>query len=581
MFLLLAFCLFASRLNNDERANWTPFILSGNLNLHSPINMGKFILDPPAGKHGFVKVKDGRFYFEDGTRAKFWGTNISFSSCFPSKKQTEIMVNRLVFFGFNAVRLHHMDCHFEPNGIFEDTSSDCSGQQLKRTGKLSKKQLDRLDYLIYKLKLQGIYVDMNLLVSRHFTEADGVIEASELGLAAKPISMFDPKLIELQKQYAKDLLTHYNPYTRLRYCDDPAIAMIEITNENSIFNITKKRVPEYYLKQLETKWENWREPKDSTIENTKKAFYIDLEKSYFTEMSDFLHKECYVKVPITGIGGFLYLENIDTQEPCDFIDIHFYWDHPVFPNKSWDGNDFRIHNKSILRDANLGSLGEVAAYFPASRTKPFTVSEWGHCYPNEYAYEMPILIAVEAKKNDWDALYQFAFAGFPFVTDNIINFFDTISNPQQLILCSLGSFLYNKSPDVETIIDGGILKVDSALIKGMVGSIKNKPIDLGPLSVISKENGAVFIFSPQMIPIEKAERLILIKLSSIKNRKSRWISKKRFLWGTSPTLLKNMDVEISSNGKKGFEIFGINEKGTPTTSSAGKPKVPWLEIVIK
>lgn len=25
------------------------------------------LLDAPAGKHGFVRVKDGHFYFEDGT----------------------------------------------------------------------------------------------------------------------------------------------------------------------------------------------------------------------------------------------------------------------------------------------------------------------------------------------------------------------------------------------------------------------------------------------------------------------------------------------------------------------------------
>ena len=42
----------------------------------SVFNAGKDVLDAPAGKHGFVKVKDGHFYFEDGTRARFWGTKI-------------------------------------------------------------------------------------------------------------------------------------------------------------------------------------------------------------------------------------------------------------------------------------------------------------------------------------------------------------------------------------------------------------------------------------------------------------------------------------------------------------------------
>ena len=35
------------------------------------------LLDAPAGKHGFVRVKDSHFYFEDGTRARFLGFNVA------------------------------------------------------------------------------------------------------------------------------------------------------------------------------------------------------------------------------------------------------------------------------------------------------------------------------------------------------------------------------------------------------------------------------------------------------------------------------------------------------------------------
>ena len=192
-----------------------------------------------AGKHGFTKTIGDHFEFEDGTRARFWGTNLCFSACFPSKKEAKIMAERIAFFGFNAVRLTHLDFFFEPRGIFEDIAPALKDPQAKETGHLSKKQLDRLDYLIYQLKQCGIYVDIILLCSRHFTEADGIVDAEKLGMAAKPVSMFDPKLIKLQKKYAKNLLTHYNPYTKLRYCEDPVIALVEITNENSIIDAWK------------------------------------------------------------------------------------------------------------------------------------------------------------------------------------------------------------------------------------------------------------------------------------------------------------------------------------------------------
>ena len=38
-----------------------------------------FVLDAPAGKHGFLQIKDDHFYFEDGTRARFLGFNIAAS----------------------------------------------------------------------------------------------------------------------------------------------------------------------------------------------------------------------------------------------------------------------------------------------------------------------------------------------------------------------------------------------------------------------------------------------------------------------------------------------------------------------
>jgi hypothetical protein len=43
-----------------------------------PIDLS-FIYDDekPAGRHGFLKVEGDRFEFEDGTEARFWGTNFN------------------------------------------------------------------------------------------------------------------------------------------------------------------------------------------------------------------------------------------------------------------------------------------------------------------------------------------------------------------------------------------------------------------------------------------------------------------------------------------------------------------------
>lgn len=617
----------------------------------SVFNAGKDVLDPPAGKHGFVKVKNGHFYFEDGTRAKFWGTNLCFSACFPEKKQSEIIAKRIAYFGFNAVRLHHMDWGFEPTGIFEDVASNLRDPQSKPTFILSKKQLDRLDYLMYQLKQLGIYININLLVSHHFTKADAVADADKLVMAAKPVSMFDKHLIELQKKYARDLLTHYNPYTKLRYSDDPAICLVEIINESTLADFNKTTVPEYYQKEfdnllntyliskygsLEKAQEVWPKSSSSMLPNIKewqmeqhqgaamtkeikngevtlninrvtstnwhlqykynkaqlikgksyiliftakadhpfkigvfsqqtynpwenlglhgsfqleknfqtfeapfiatadcdktkvgfivgsspgtitlrdvyfyesnkagdmKQFLTYLEKKYFMDMKNYLKSEIGVKVPI-GCGGHWNKEQLKIQEEAlDYIDRHAYWDPPTFPDKPWDINNFRIHNKSIFTDKNLGIISFIK--YKPTILKPLVLSEWNHCYPNQYAFETPLLLANEAKKNEWDALFQFAFAhGWDTNKnyDDIHSYFDINSNAQQLILCSFTSRIFLS---------------DVILSKARIQ----------PTFEITKECAIIKYDNYN------------IKVDFIKNTNSNWNSGK-FNWGVAPTLMK-------------------------------------------
>lgn len=550
--------------SKEEGVYWFPFVLAKSLFPHSPANMGKLILDAPAGKHGFVTNKDGAFYFEDGTPAKFWGTNLCFSACFPSRKEAVITADRLAFFGFNAVRLHHMDYYFEPRGIFKDIVPAHQDPQMKKTGTLSKKQLDKLDYLIYQLKKRGIYIDINLLVSRHFTKADGVIDADTLGTAVRPASIFDPKLVELQKEYAKDLLTHYNPYTKLCYYDDPAIALIEITNENSIFALNKLSIPDYYQTQLENRWRGWAKGRYRTIEEAKKAFYIDIESGYFKKMIDFLKKECGIKVPITGIGGYRQAEDVEAQNDSNFIDAHVYWDHPRFPNVPWDRDNFRIHNKSMLLDKNSGIIGKILKRTPSPRTKPYTITEWNHCYPNQYAYETPALIALYAVKNNWDALFQFSFSHGREThpqDNNIQTYFDIIANPQILILCSVGSFIFHKTDGPEIIVENGTFKIDSPKIKGAAGFIKDEPIVLDSLTLTTNRDGAVFLYSLKNGPFKKSNKLILITLSEIKNKDSGWNDRERFDWGSAPTMLKKIGVDVVIENTNKLRVYQLNNKG--------------------
>ena len=93
--------------------------------------------------------------------------------------------------------------------------------------------MDRLDYLIFALKKNGIYVYFDMLTYRRFREGDGVENTKRLADSARPQSNFDEHLIELQKEFCEQIWTHVNPYTQLAYKDDPVIVMSEIEKEKT------------------------------------------------------------------------------------------------------------------------------------------------------------------------------------------------------------------------------------------------------------------------------------------------------------------------------------------------------------
>ncbi len=131
----------------------------------SPVDLS-FLNDPekPAGKHGFLKAVGDKLIFEDGTQARFWGTNLSAYTLFHTpKSEIKLQAKRLSALGFNLVRLHHHDSPWVNPNIFGD-SKKVSDTQL-----LDKKALKNLDWWIKCLKDEGIYIWLDLHVQRHLS----------------------------------------------------------------------------------------------------------------------------------------------------------------------------------------------------------------------------------------------------------------------------------------------------------------------------------------------------------------------------------------------------------------------------
>jgi len=234
-------------------ANMIPFTLPWDADAESITDLSH-LLEAPAGQHGYVAISEDGHYTLNGERIRFFGVNIGAGSCFPETDISHTIARRLARFGFNIVRFHHMD-----NGWDESIIDYATGNSKN----LNTEHLDRFDRLFYELKQAGIYANLNLLCSRRFLAADGLhpeVDAMDWK-ETHILGMFDEGPRNLQKEYALKLLTHVNPYTGLSYAEDPAVAVVEINNENGLLHMWHSgaldRMPKHYRIRLRESWNAW------------------------------------------------------------------------------------------------------------------------------------------------------------------------------------------------------------------------------------------------------------------------------------------------------------------------------------
>ena len=400
----------------DAFAQWDdgllkPFVMDHRAATASAADVS-FLLDAPAGKDGFIRIRNGHFARPDGRRIRFWGVHFTDWSRgsveIPPKEDMPMWARTLARFGVNLVRLHFLDLP-SPRGIVDSSGNDSRS--------FDPQQLDRLDFEISEFKERGIYVDLNLNVGRSYKAGDGVQDFDKIQWG-KGLTLYDPRLIELQKEYARRLLTHVNPYTKTAYRDEPAIAIVEILNENGLYLGFRAPTP-YYDEELTRLYNTWLQQKRSPGElqklramasvaegapvprlkgaeaatapkdryETEMAFYMDTESQFYQDMSGYLKGELGVKCPITGTADHSHTSSpysmLASLSKLDILDGHVYWEHPGSPPPV---------NTPMVNDPLHSTVVQLSR--TAFAGKPYTVSETNHPFPNDWASEgIPTLAA--------------------------------------------------------------------------------------------------------------------------------------------------------------------------------------------
>ena len=386
-----------------------------------------------------------------------------------------------------------------PSGILDAKRDD--------TQALDPAQMERLDNFIAELKKRGIYADLNLNVARPYKPGDGVKDAKQLGFA-KASTFFDPRLLELQKAYARLLLTHKNPYTGATYAQEPAVALVEMVNENSLLEAwmdgrlregdnsrasgTWKNIPDSYAKELTDQYnawlpnwvgsknlERWRKaaglPEGAPIPRltpeeftkapaerfrTEAYFYFEIESRYFNSMKTLLRVELGVKALLLGNSDHNHSRTgypqLTGTALLDVVDGHTYWQHPSYTTDPQTGrqNGFTVKNTPMVDEPLHSAVVELTR--SAFAGKPYTVSEVNFPFPNETACEGIPALAAYAAFQDWDGIFWYTLAhrDLAELDAKVAGHFDLAYDPVKMAQLPAGALIFLRgdvSPARQTV----------------------------------------------------------------------------------------------------------------------------------
>ena len=399
----------------------------------------------PVDRDGFIRVgPDSHFVNGRGERVRFYAVNMPGMFAMPkTMDDARRIANRLAKLGVNLVRIHGADYKLKSwakdrPGLFGPPSWKPG------TTELYPESLRQLDSFLAQCKAHGIYVQLDLMTSRTFMPADGVADLDALRRLSSWhttrlfVTSYDRRLIELQKRFQTQLLSHVNEYTGLRYADDPVIASVELKNEEGLLycgfgRAMYKGHPPHYQKQLAERWNQWLQTRYADTAALRQAWLEDSRiglrdderlsavafapelrdmQSYsqarYADMVRFISQLVGVYqddmvAHLRGLGVKCPIRDTQAQSrPCrlraqscmDYVDAHSYWAAPF--------------DRAMVHSAGGNMIGPS---FIAVDGKPMSVSEYNSFSGHKYRAEMPILFAAYAAFQDWDCITLHSYGG--------------------------------------------------------------------------------------------------------------------------------------------------------------------------
>ena len=383
----------------------------------------------PAGKFGRVVAVGDHFEFEKlpGVPQRFYGVNLCFSANLPSAREAaDRFADNLVRMGYNAVRIHHHERFLiVDNGWYYPGQDDVTP---------TPEQWEKFDNLVAACVERGIYLTTDLFVSRSYStpwRAIGIDRDGVVGNAAnyKILCAFWEPAFSNLCAWTENFLCHVNPRTGRSIAEEPALATLSFVNEGNLGNWGGAALRAHQC--VATAWEEWMSAKAAdaafadipleipddlkatgdTPEGRRAAavamFLAERETMLFERLKSFVREKCGCRAPVSNLSS--WYNPVQYQLPrthFDFVDDHFYVDHPKFLEKRWS-----LPSSCPNRNPIAGhDAGGRDVEWRRLMDKPFCLTEWNFSGPGRFRGCGGIVTGALGALQGWDGMWRFAWS---------------------------------------------------------------------------------------------------------------------------------------------------------------------------
>jgi hypothetical protein len=402
----------------------------------------RYLNEKEAGENGFIQLaEDGNsFVNESGEAVRFWSINGGDGTKNMSDAELARFARFLAKIGVNMIRYH---------GSINPTGSNIND--------VDKDDVNAIWRMVAAMKKEGIYSTISPFWAHngHMGQpkiSDWGIPGYANGDDLWEVMYFVDTLQNAYKNWVKYLYTEINPYTGIALKDDPAVALIQIKNEDGVFFWTISGIKPELEKIIRQKFYSWAVNKYESIDKARVAWsYASNPKDNFTEGELGVYPIWEATQKNSG-GKLKRLQDQirffgETQKNF-YAEIYDYYRNTLGCSQLINANNWKTADANLLFDAEryTNTAGEVLAvnrYFDPGHIgensgwridpghyyvgnsvlfephklpvnikqasgHPMLITESGWNLPNKYQAEGPFLISAFMSLTGVDSYYWFS-----------------------------------------------------------------------------------------------------------------------------------------------------------------------------